>query len=155
MFVCLHRAIEVEEVLVLVKGIGEDLISGCIALTTDLFRFRSRLRDQHRDFAIRTRANFLRALRALRAELRSLALTFGLHALIDRLAGLLGKTRASTPDRDDLDAVGGRLTINQYPDTRHQVGALVAHDVRERHLAKHPTQRRIEKDGELRVGTRD
>src|SRR5262249_34359460 len=141
MFVCLHRAIEGEEVLVLVKGIREDLISGCIALTTDLLRFRSRLRDQRRDFAIRARANFLRALRAVRAELRSLALTFGLHALIDSLAVLLGKIRASNTNVDDLDAVGGSLTINQLTDTRHRVGALVAHDVRALLLTNHPTLR--------------
>src|SRR5262245_8592049 len=95
MFVGLHRTIEGEEVLVLVKGVCKDLISGCIALTSDLLRFRCCLRDQHGDFAIRARPNFLCTLRALRAELRGLALTFGLHALINGLAILLREVGAS------------------------------------------------------------
>ncbi len=51
------------------------------------------------------RADFLRPLSALRAELGRLALALGLHALIDRLAVLLRQVGAPDAHVDHLDAV--------------------------------------------------
>ena len=45
--------------------------------------------------------------------------------------------------------------VDQFADARHQFGALVAHDVGEGHLAEHAAQRRVEQDGELRIGALD
>src|SRR5262245_57806181 len=144
MFVGLHRAIEGEEVLILVKGIREDLIASCIALTSDLFSFRCRLRDQHGDFAIRPGADFLSTLCALGAEFRGLALAFGLHALINGLAILLREVGASDTHVHHLYAIRASFAVNQFTDARHEVGALVAHDVRERYLTEYPAQCGIE-----------
>ena len=44
--VSLHRAIECEEVRILIKGVGKDLIAGCVALASNLLRLRGRLGDQ-------------------------------------------------------------------------------------------------------------
>ena len=107
------------------------------------------------DLAVGARADFLRALAALRAEFRGLALTLGLHALIDRLAVLLRQVGAADAHVDHLDAVGLRFAVDQLADARHQFGALVAHDVGEGHLAEHAAQRRVEQDRELRVGALD
>ncbi len=107
-----------------------------------LLALRGRLGDENRDVAVGARADFLRALRALGAELRRLALAFGLHALIHRLAVLLRQIGAADADVDDLDAVGLGVAVELIADTRHQLRAFVAHDMGERRLAEHAAQRR-------------
>src|SRR5262249_30864614 len=87
----LHGTIEREEAGVLAVGFGEYLVALGIAVAARLFRLGLRLGDQHGHVTVRPRANLLRALAALGARLRGDALTFGLHALVDRLAVLLGQ----------------------------------------------------------------
>ena len=58
------------------------------------------------------RADFLRLLAALGAELGGLALPLGLHALIDRLAVLLRQIGAADAHVDDLDAVALRPRVS-------------------------------------------
>src|SRR4030095_7002764 len=91
----LHRTVEREEILVLVEGIGKDLVADRIALAANLLRFRCRLRHQYGDFTIGTRADLLRALRTLGAELCCFALPLGLHALIDGLTVLVPQVGAA------------------------------------------------------------
>ena len=59
-------------------------------------------------------------LAALGAELRGLALPFGLHALVDRLAVLLRQIGAADPHVDHLDAVLIGLPVELVADARHQ-----------------------------------
>ena len=94
----------------------------------------------------------LALLRALGAELGRLALPFGLHAVIDRLAVLLRQVGAADAHVDDVNAERLRVMIELIAHLRHQLLALVAHDVGQRRLAEHAAQRRIEQDGELRAG---
>src|SRR5664279_156925 len=98
-FVSLHRAVEREEVGVLVECVGEDLVAGGVALAADLLGLGGGIRHQHGHLAVGARADFLRALGALRAEFRRLALALGLHALIDRLAVLLRQVGAGCARR--------------------------------------------------------
>ena len=61
-----------------------------VAFAADLLGARIGLGQQHGDVAIGLGADFLALLAALGAEFGRLALPLGLHALIDRLAVLLG-----------------------------------------------------------------
>ena len=54
-----------------------------------------------------------------------------------------------------VDAEGLRLAVELLAHARHQLRALVAHDLGERRLAEHAAQRRVEQDRELRVGALD
>ena len=67
----------------------------------------------------------LRLLRALGAELRGLALALGLHALVDRLAVLLGQVGAADAHVDHVDAEGLGLAVHLVADLLHDRGALV------------------------------
>src|ERR671934_226113 len=88
---------------------------------------RLRFGEQHRDVAIRLGSDFLRLLGALGTILRGLLLTFGLHALVDRLAVLLRQVGASNTHVDYGDAVALRLGIELVAHTRHEMLALVTH----------------------------
>jgi hypothetical protein len=50
------------------------------------------------------RLNLLRPFRPLRAQFLRLALAFGLHAIVNRLARLRRQIRPTDPHIDDLDA---------------------------------------------------
>ena len=91
-------------------------------------------------------------LAALGAELGRLALPFGLHAVIDRLAVLLRQIGAANAHVDDLDAERLRVVIELIAHLSHELLASVAHHVGQRRRAEHAAQRRIEQDGELRTG---
>ena len=66
----------------------------------------------HGHVAVGRGADFLRALRALGAELGRLALTLGLHALVDRLAVLLRQVGAADAHVDHRDAERCRLAVD-------------------------------------------
>ena len=137
MFVRLHRTVKSEEVLVQIEGIREDLVSGRIALTANLLRLRRGVRDKYRDFAIRTRADFLSTLCALRAEFCRFALPFGLHALINGLAILFREVGAPDTHVHHLNALSGRLAVNEFANARHKVRTLIANHMRECYFAQH------------------
>src|SRR6185437_15798642 len=124
----------------------KNLIPDRVALTANLLCFRGCLGDKHGDFTIRAGADFLGTLCALSAELRGLALTFGLHALVDSLAVLLGKIRASDTHIHHLNAIRGSLAVNQFADARHEIGALIADHMGECYFAQHAAERRIEEN---------
>src|SRR5260370_38382294 len=100
----LHRAVEAEEVAVPAVGVGEDAVALGIALAANLLGPGGCVRDQHGDVAVGLGADFLRALAALGAELRRLALALGLHPLMDLLAVLAGQTGPADAHVDDRDA---------------------------------------------------
>src|SRR5262245_2225578 len=154
-FVGLHRTVEREEVGVARVGIGENAIALGVALAAGPLALGLRLGEQHRDIAIRLGADLLRLLGTLGAVLRGLLLTLGLHALVDRLAVLLRQVGAPYANVDDGDAEGLRLVVELLAHARHQMLALVAHDLRQRGLAQHAAQRRVEQDRELRVRALD
>ena len=114
--VSLHRAIKIEKVGVPAEGIGKDLVAPAVPFAPDLLGPRGRIGDQNGDVAVGARAYLLRALRALRAELGRLALPLGLHALIYRLAVLLGKVGAPDTHVDDGDAQGSRFPVELLAD---------------------------------------
>src|ERR1035438_3058364 len=58
----LHRAVEREEVRVLVEGVGEDLVARGVAFAADLLRLGGRVGDQHGHFTVGLGADFLRLL---------------------------------------------------------------------------------------------
>ena len=151
----LHRAIEREEIQIPAERLGEDAVSFAVALAADLLGLGRRLGHQHGDVAVGLGADFLRLLAALGAELGRLALPLGLHALIHRLAVLLRQIGAADSHVHHRDAVDLRLRVELLAHARHQLRALVAHDVGERRLAQHAPQRRVEQDRELRVGALD
>ena len=101
------------------------------------------------------RADFLRTLAALRAELGGFALPFRLHALVDRLAVLLRQIGTADPHVDDLDTEVLRLVLELLAHLRHQRAALVADDTRQRVLAEHAAQRRVQQGREPRIGAFD
>ena len=68
-------------------------------------------------------------LAALGAEFGRLALALGLHALIDRLAVLLRQVGAPDPHVHHLDAEARASLVELIAHPRHQLGALVAHDM--------------------------
>src|SRR6185437_361209 len=59
--VSLHGAIEGEEVRVFVECVGEDLVAGSVALTTDLLGLGGGVGHQHGHLTVGARADFLRA----------------------------------------------------------------------------------------------
>src|SRR5439155_10942703 len=107
----LHRAIEREEVGIASVGIGENAIALGVALAAGPFALGLRLREQHRDVAIRLGADLLGPLGTLGAVLRGLLLTLGLHALVDRLAVLLRQVGAADANVDDGNAESLRLVV--------------------------------------------
>src|SRR5262249_61409787 len=74
-------------------GVGEDAVALGVTLAANAFGRRSRIGKQHGHVAIGLGTNLLRALTALGAELRRLALPLRLHPLIDGEAVLLGQIR--------------------------------------------------------------
>ena len=100
-------------------------LRSAVALAADRVGLGLRLGDQHGHVAVGARADFLRALRAVGAELGRLALTLGLHALIDRLAVLLRQIGAADAHVDDRDAELRGLAVELLAHARHQAGALV------------------------------
>src|SRR5882757_1262660 len=56
--VSLHRAVEGEEIRVLVEGVGENLVSGRVALAADLLGLRCRFGDQHGHLTVGPGADF-------------------------------------------------------------------------------------------------
>src|SRR5262249_8441922 len=84
--VSLHRAIEGEEVLVLVERIRKDAVALGIAFSARLLALRGRFGHDDGGVAVGLGLDLLGALQALRSELLRLALALGLHALVDRLA---------------------------------------------------------------------
>src|SRR5262249_21979476 len=90
LLVGLHGPIEREEIRVLAIGLSEDAIALGIAVAAHALGCRRRLGREDGYVAIGLGADLLRAPAALGTELRSFLLPLGLHALIDRLAVLLG-----------------------------------------------------------------
>src|SRR4029077_10469676 len=107
----LHGAIEAEEVGVLAIGVGKDAVALGVALAAHVFRLRIGFGDQHRDVAVGPGAGLLALLAALGAEFGGLALSFGLHALIDRLAVLFRQIDTANAHVDDFDAERLRVAI--------------------------------------------
>src|ERR1044072_6367918 len=103
-----HRAVEGKEVRVLAIGVGKQAVALGIAGAADLFSRRAGVRDDNGRLAIGLGPDFLRLLAALGAELGGLALTLGLHALINRLAVGLRQIGAANTHIDHLDAVAFR-----------------------------------------------
>ena len=80
-------------------------------------------------------------LLAIRAMLGGLALTFRLHALIDRLAVLFGQVGAPYAHVDHTDAERAGFAIELFAHARGELRAFVAHHIEEGGLAEHPAQR--------------
>src|SRR5262245_20945055 len=135
--ISLHGAIEAEEIGVLAIGLGEDAVAFGVALAAKRFGLRIGLGEQDRHVAVRPGADFLALLAALGAEIGRLALPFGLHALVDRLAVLLGKIDAADADVDNVDAERPRVAVELIAHLPHQILAAVAHRVGERRRAEH------------------
>src|SRR4029453_7076334 len=144
LLVGLHRAIEREEIRVPTIGVGEDAIALGIALAADALSRRRRLSQQNGYVAIGLGFDLLRAPRALGTELRGFLLPLGLHARIDGLAVLFRQVRATDAYVDDVDAESLGFTFQLAAHFRHQLFALVAHDLHQRDLAEHASQRRIQ-----------
>src|SRR5580693_8627938 len=100
-----------EEIRILGVGLGKQPVALGIAGAAGLLRRRVGFGHDHGGFAIGVSAELLGLLRALSAELGGLALTLGLHALVDRLAVLLRQVGAADPHVDHLDAVGVGLGV--------------------------------------------
>src|SRR5262249_1168127 len=83
--ISLHRAVEAEELWILVKGEGIDAVPLGITVTADAFGFPSRVGLDHGDLAVGRGADAARGALAFGTELRGLPLALGLHAPIDRL----------------------------------------------------------------------
>jgi len=136
----LHRAVEREEVGILAEGFGKNAVARGIALAPRLLSLGLGLRHQHRDVAVGLGTDFLALLAALAAGRSRLALPFGLHALVDGLAVLLGQVGPPDPHVDHLDTEVACLAVELVAHARHQCGALVANHVNERRLPQHPPQ---------------
>ena len=150
--ISLHGAIEAEEIGVLAIGLGKDAVALGVALAAKRFGLRIGLGEQDRHVAVRPGADFLALLAPLGAEIGRFALPFGLHALVDRLAVLLGKIDAADADVDNVDAERLRVPIELIAHLPLQIRAAVSHRVGERRRAEHPAQGRIQQDRELRIG---
>ncbi len=152
----LHRAVESKELgPVASERLGENAVALAIALAAKLLALRGRLGHQHGDVAIGLGADLLRLLAALGAEFGGLALTLGLHALIDRLAVLVRQVGAADTHVHHGNPVHLRLLVELLAHPRHQLRAVVAHNVGERGLAQHAPQRGVEQHRELRIGALD
>src|SRR6478752_8503501 len=119
-----HRAVEGKEFLVLAIGLGEQPVTFSVADAAGLLGGRIGISDDDGRLAIGLGADLLRLLAALGSEFLSLALTFGLHALVDRQAVLLRQVGAADTHVDHLDAVLIGLPIELIADARHQVLAF-------------------------------
>ena len=148
----LHRAVEIEEFRVLAEGLGEDLVDLGFALAAQLLRFAVGIGDDDRCLPVGLGTDAPRRLLALGADLGGLPLTLGLHALIDRLAVGLGQIGTADLDVDHLDAETDRLMAHLFGDLGHQLRTVVAHQLDEAGIAKHPADGRIEDDREPRLG---
>src|SRR3954452_17592311 len=100
-----HRAVESEELRILAIGLGKQAVAFGVADTAGLLGGRIGIGDDDSRFAIGLGADLLRLLTALGSEFLGLALTFGLHALVDRQAVLLRQVSAADTHIDHLDAV--------------------------------------------------
>src|SRR5262249_39912157 len=109
--ISLHGAIEAEEIGVLAIGLGKDAVALGVALAAKRFGLRIGLGEQDRHVAVRPGADFLALLAPLGAEIGRFALPFGLHALVDRLAVLLGKIDAADAGVDNVDAERLRVAV--------------------------------------------
>src|SRR5437588_671564 len=100
-----HRTVEGEELRIPAIGLGEQAVAFGVADAAGLLGGRIGIGDDDDRFAIGLRADLLRLLATLGAEFLGLALTFGLHALVDRQAVLLRQIGAADTHVDHLDAV--------------------------------------------------
>src|SRR5580692_9485183 len=100
-----HRAIEREEVGILAIGFGEQPVALAIALAAHLLGGGIGLGHNDGRFAIGIGPDLLGLLAALGAEFGGFALPLGLHALVDRLAVLLGQVGPANSHIDHLDAI--------------------------------------------------
>ena len=121
LLVGLHRAVESEEIRIAVIGVGKDAIALAVALAADLLGARIGLGQQHGHVAIGLGADLLALLAALGAEFGRLSLPLSLHALIDRLAVLLGG-RSARRMRTSITwtPYGLRLMVDLIAHLRHQ-----------------------------------
>ena len=103
--------------------------------------------EKHGHFLICRRLDALGLLAALRPEFRRLALTFRLHAAVDRLAVRLGKVRAPYAHVHDLDAQITNIVIYLLDRLLHERVALIADDIDEGRPAEHTSNGGIDNGG--------
>src|SRR6195256_2824041 len=147
----LHRAVEAEECGIPAVGLREDAVALGVALAARLLGLGGRIGHQHGDVAVGAGTDFLRLLGALRAEFLRFALALRLHALVDRLAVLLRQIGAPDAHVDHRDAELLGLAVELLAHARHELRALVAHQLGERGLAEHAPQGRVEQGRKPRV----
>src|SRR5947207_1287509 len=121
----LHGTVEAEEVRILAISVGKNSVPLPVTLAPDLLGFRGRFGDQHGDVAVGLGADLLRTLAALSAELGRLALAFGLHALVDRLAVLFRQVGAADAHVDNADPERAGLVIELLAHALGELRALV------------------------------
>ena len=121
----LQGAIELVELRVLAEGLGEQAVRLGVALAAADRGGALRLGEDDGALAVGARLDLLRPFEALRAQLLGLALTLGLHAVVDRLAGLERQVGAMEAHLVDLDAERPRLGRDFVLDDVDDLGALV------------------------------
>jgi hypothetical protein len=142
LLVGLDGPVKGEEILIPAEGRCKDRVALGIALAANFLGFRICLCNENRNVAVRARANLLSALIAEGTKLRSLALAFGLHPLIDCLAVLFWQIGTADPQVHDRNAQAGRLAIDLLAHPSSQLRALIAYHLDETRFAEHATQRR-------------
>src|SRR5262249_17706788 len=123
----LHRAIEAEELRILVEGLGIDAVPLGVAVASDALGLASSVGFDHCNLTVGSGTDAARGSLAFSAELRCLSLPFGLHAPVDRLHIGLRQVDTFNTDVDDLDAKPARFLIDLAQNGAHQVLAAVAH----------------------------
>ena len=147
-----HRAVEGEEVRVFAIGIGVDLVALGIALAAIGVGLLLRLADEHHHVAVGLGLDRLLLLLALGTVLGRLAGALRVHPGEDLLGDLPRQVGTADADVDRLDAEALRLGVHLVADLGHQLGAVVAHDLRQVGLAEHAADRRVHDVAELAVG---
>src|SRR6476469_9192226 len=127
----LHRTIEAKKVGITVERVGKDAVALCIALASGLLGLAGRLALDDGALAVGVGANAVGRTRTLGAELSSLALTLGTHAVEHVLLVLVGQVGALDTHVHHLESELLAFLVDLLGDLLHQRLALVTHEIRE------------------------
>ncbi|ENN87694.1 hypothetical protein RHSP_46070 [Rhizobium freirei PRF 81] len=120
-----HRTIELVEVGIAFRGIGEDGVALGFTLTTQDFRVPSRIRDDFDNLTVRNRAAALAFFVTSGADQLRFRQTFGLHAVVGILRHLLRQVRAADADILDVETKRLRIAMQIVTHFGHHGGAFV------------------------------